>query len=271
MRDRRATFPMMMYLVAFVLSAASVRAELMVTPARIVMEGTQRATQIDLINTGDVETTYRVSVVNRRMTETGAFVPTGNPAPDERFADQMIRFSPKQVVLAPGEGQSVRLMVRRPANMEPGEYRTHLLLQALPRVPPANEQPDETSGFNIQLTPVYGVTIPIIVRYGATSASVIIQDAHVDRVTTPAVVVDLVRSGNRSVYGDITAYHVSPKGGQTVVGIVKGLAVYTPNRLRQMRLPLDLDPKAQGMIRVVFRERGDSRVAVEAETTISLQ
>jgi hypothetical protein len=42
-----------------------------------------------------------------------------------------------------------------------------------------------------------------------------------------------------SVYGDISVDHISPGGKSTHVGIVKGLAVYTPNDSRRLSLLLD--------------------------------
>src|SRR5258706_16297462 len=70
--------------------------ELMVHPTRIVFEGNTRTAQVDGINSGTVPMTYRISIIRRRMTDRGDFVPVGTPAPGEQFADQMTRYSPRQ-------------------------------------------------------------------------------------------------------------------------------------------------------------------------------
>jgi hypothetical protein len=47
-----------------------------------------------------------------------------------------------------------------------------------------------------------------------------------------------------SVYGDILVDHISPAGKTTRVGLVKGMAVYTPNPIRNFKIALD---KKQGV------------------------
>jgi hypothetical protein len=46
------------------------------------------------------------------------------------------------------------------------------------------------------------------------------------------------RSGNMSVYGELSVEHISPEGLKTEIGKVKGLAVYTPNTKREFAFKL---------------------------------
>lgn len=102
------------------------RADLMLFPTRIVLEKNQRAAQVELINQGRSPETYRINLVNRRMSETGEFIPVGTPGPGEQFADPLLRYSPRQVTIAPGGSQTVRILLRKPAELAAGEYRSHL-------------------------------------------------------------------------------------------------------------------------------------------------
>ena len=102
------------------LPASHAWAELMLYPTRIVFAGNQRAAQLELINNGSERATYRISLVNRRMSETGAFTEIDTPLPGEQFAEDLLRYSPRQVTLEPGTGQAVRIMVRKPANLPTG-------------------------------------------------------------------------------------------------------------------------------------------------------
>src|SRR5947208_14985219 len=81
---------------AMLLAAPSAWADLMLFPTRVVFEKNQRAAQLELINQGKTAETYRLSLVNRRMNETGDFAPADPPGPGEQFADEMVRFSPRQ-------------------------------------------------------------------------------------------------------------------------------------------------------------------------------
>ena len=130
---------------------APARAELMLHPTRIVFEQNQRAAQIELINNGTKPASYRIALVNRRMTDAGQFEPADTPAPGERFADGMLRYSPRQITLQPGTAQTVRVMLRKPAELAEGEYRSHLLFDKLPDAEGENsiEQRGQDSGIGV--------------------------------------------------------------------------------------------------------------------------
>ena len=55
-------------------------ADLMLYPTRIVFEKNQRTTQVDLVNNGTEAATYRITLVNRRMSESGELQPAGEAA-----------------------------------------------------------------------------------------------------------------------------------------------------------------------------------------------
>ena len=38
----------------------------------------------------------------------------------------MIRYAPRRVTVPPGGSQQIRILLRRPRDLEPGEYRSHL-------------------------------------------------------------------------------------------------------------------------------------------------
>jgi P pilus assembly chaperone PapD len=246
--------------------------ELMVHPTRVVFEGTTRTAQIDLINSGTEPMTYRIAVVNRRMTDTGDFVPVDTPAEGEQFASEMIRFSPRQVVLQPGIAQAVRLQLRKPAGLADGEYRTHLLFKALPPTTAPAEGEDASEALDIRLTAIYSVSIPVIVRQGATIAAASLDQLELQRSAAPALGLTIGRTGSRSLYGDLTVYLRAPGGAERVIGRANGVAVYTPNEQRRVLLPLPLLAKGipAGELRVTFEERREQprRAATEARLPV---
>jgi P pilus assembly chaperone PapD len=256
-----------------VLAPQLLAGELMVHPTRIVFDGNTRTAQIDVINSGTEAMTYRISVIRRRMTETGDFVPVDEPAAGERFSDEMIRYSPRQVVLPPGGAQAVRLQLRRPAGLEEGEYRSHLLFQALPPAESraAGDAPAAPSqDLDIRLTAVYSVSIPIIVRQGTTSAAVAVRDVAVG---ADAVTFTLDRTGTRSVYGDLVVSLRGARGDERVLARANGVAVYTPNHSRRVRIPLPPGtlPLPPGELRVGFAERREQSGRIEAESRVALR
>jgi hypothetical protein len=270
-----------MYLLAVLLFACVVpaRAELMLHPTRIVFEKNQRAAQIDLINNGTQPATYRISLVNRRMTESGQFEPADAPGPDEHFADAMLRFSPRQVTLQPGTSQTVRIMLRKPADLPEGEYRSHLQFDKLPDAEGATSIDRQAAGngggIGVQLDALIGATVPVIVRQGTPSAQVSLSGLVLQRGGGQDTILQLrfEREGSSSVYGDLDV-RFTPQGGEArVLAQVGGVAVYTPNRTRSAVLPLQVPAGLQlahGTLTVSYRERLDAGGKLLAQAHLDL-
>jgi P pilus assembly chaperone PapD len=253
--------------------APAARADLMLYPTRLVFEKNQRSMQVDLINNGAEAATYRISLVNRRMTDTGELREIDTPLPGELFAADMIQFSPRQVTLQPGTSQTVRVMIRKPAELAPGEYRSHLHFQRMPEARGASsvEARPGDKEIGIVLTALVGASIPVIVRHDDTSASVALSQLALQPgagAAPPALALQFDRSGNRSVYGDL-AVSFTPRGGaEQVVARAAGVAVYAPNTLRRARLVLQPAPGtalAHGTLRVSYRDRPEAGGALLAE------
>ena len=175
--------------------------DLLVAPTRIVLNG-GRGTEIILNNIGDDVATYRISVELRRMTPDGVLHDVTEPNAAEQLAQSMISYAPRRVTLAPREPQTIRISARAPKDIQDGEYRVHLLFRAVP--PPTPVAPTkEVKGVAFQLTPIYGVTIPVIARFGNLTAQAGIADVKLTRQEgKPAVSVQLTRNGDRSTFGE---------------------------------------------------------------------
>lgn len=255
------------------------RGDLLVAPTRVLLEGRQRSAEITLINTGSQRAMYRVSFIEMRMSATGEMEEVVQSADDVRAAAPMIRYSPRQVVLDPQVVQTVRIQLRKPAELATGEYRSHLLFRAIPAADPATGiQPSAgPSSVQISLTPIYGVSIPIIVRHGDTSAQVALSDLHYFQ-GAPAtgepsgVEFKVTRVGTESVYGNITVTYIPVSGPPQVLGIMNGVAVYTPNAYRLLRIPLSSElggVPAKGRLRVTYVDgKHAGRSLGEAEITL---
>jgi P pilus assembly chaperone PapD len=255
-------------------------ADLMLYPTRVVFEKNQRAAQVDLINNGTEAATYRISLVNRRMNEAGEFLRVTSPEPDEKFADGMLRFSPRQITLQPGTSQTVRIVVRKPASLEAGEYRSHLQFDKLPDARGPTSVEAKASGekqIGIVLTTLVGASIPVIVRHEASPAQVGLSHLELKPAaggdSQPVLSFQFERSGDSSVYGDL-AVSFSPDGGpEQEVGAITGIAVYSPNRLRRASLPLHPPPGlalAHGSLHLVYRARPEAGGKTIAQAALAL-
>lgn len=239
-------------------------AQISISPTRIIFDGRTRSASVNLINRGNEASTFRIAFERKRMTEDGQFELVKTPLPGEAFADQMIRFSPRQVVLPPGKSQVVRLLLRKPPNLADGEYRSHLLFSEVPKE--AGKSIEAQTGnqkqMSISIKPVLGISIPVIVRHGSTSADVqfvkyVLSNIGPDK-SSGELMLTMKRTGNQSVYGDLLVTYKKDKDGKngTVVAQMNGIAVYSPNYLRSVKLKLQT-PKGVsldgGTLDIVYR------------------
>jgi P pilus assembly chaperone PapD len=243
--------------------------DLLVAPTRVVLNGS-RGTEIILNNIGDDVATYRVSAELRRMTPEGKLVDVESPNDKEKAAQEMILFAPRKVTLPPNQPQAIRLSARAPEGLPDGEYRVHMLFRAIPAPQPAAAQ-KATQGLSFQLRPIYGVTIPVIVRLGNLEAKAALS--NVRRVTDdgkPAIALDISRSGDRSTFGEI---RVLKAGVDKPIALVAGIAVYPEIGQRSVIIPIDpaLAANASGQVTVQYVEPTDTGPVTIAETSAVLR
>jgi hypothetical protein len=215
---------------------------LLLMPRRVIFEGSKRYEELNLANTGKDTARYLISLMHIRMKEDGGFEEISQPDSGENFADRFIRFFPHSVILGPNESQVVKIQLTKINELLPGEYRSHIYFRAIPDKAPLGEsRPSSDSGISIHLIPIFGISIPVIIRNGASTTQVSISDLSLGVVedSIPILNVTFRRTGNMSVYGDISVEYTSIYGKTYQVGSVKGVAVYTPNQARRLQVTLD--------------------------------
>ena len=238
--------------------------DLLVAPTRIVLNG-GRGTEIILNNIGEDVATYRISVELRRMTPDGVLHDVTEPSAAEQLAQSMILYAPRRVTLAPREPQTIRISARAPKDIADGEYRVHLLFRAVPPPTPV-AAPKEVKGVAFQLTPIYGVTIPVIARFGNLTAKAGIADVKLTRQDgKPAVTVQLTRNGDRSTFGEV---RVLKAGIKDPIAVQRGIAIYTDVGERSLTIPVEekYASAATGKVTVQYVEPGDNGMLTLAET-----
>jgi hypothetical protein len=254
------------------------RAELMLHPTRIVFDKNTRATQIELINNGSKPASYRISLVNRRMTEAGQFEAAETAQDGERFAEEMLRYSPRQITLQPGTAQTVRVMLRKPAELAEGEYRSHLQFDKLADAEGTASIESQGAGgtqIGVVMNALVGASVPVIVRHGATDSRVKLAGLALGRddARHAQLALQFEREGNSSVYGDVSVTFTPRNGKPHSLARVGGIAVYTPNRIRKTTLPLQVPDGvalAGGTLDVSYRDRPEAGGKLLAQASLNL-
>lgn len=220
-------------------------AELLVAPTRVVLTRETRAAELVLVNKGQETAAFRIALENRRMRADGSLEEAAEPQAGEQFADDKLRFSPRQLVLEPGARQVVRVMASAPGELAPGEYRSHLRLMSAPVSAGAAQvagEPGADNSLSIELVAIRSITIPVILRVGSLDASVTMDAAAMAKDAPDQLVVRLTRAGTRSTYGDVS---LTIEGEKAPAWLVRGVAIYTPNTSREVIMPLPAEVRTR--------------------------
>jgi P pilus assembly chaperone PapD len=256
----------------------SAQGNLLVTPRRVVFEGSKKTMDINLANYGQDTAIYAISIVQIRMNDDGGFETITEPDPDQKFADAFIRYFPRSVTLGPNEAQVIKVQLIKTNELKSGEYRSHFYFRAVPKSEPLGEEEPvvDTTSISVKLTPIFGITIPVIIRVGENTTKVSLTDLEFNIIndTIPNVRFVFNRTGNMSVYGNLTVEHISPQGKVIVVGLANGVAVYTPNTIRRFQLNLNKEPGVDfrsGKLRVTYSASSDVKPLKYATAELEIQ
>lgn len=234
--------------------------DLSVTPTAVLFDGRTRTQEIWLRNTGKDSALYRLSLLHLRMTEQGSLeeVPTF-PA----SAAAMLRFSPRQITIGPGESQLVRVQLRRPENLPDGDYHVHLLFRA---VPPEEEvtkpATEELKSVQVQFIAIPGVSIPIIVRQGASKLNLVLENAQITGDENRMFQVTLIQNGKFGLRGTLRLL-AAKHGSKTETEIASAKVFHygdLPRQTLQMPIPAT-DLKQDLKYQAVLQDENNTQVA----------
>lgn len=231
------------------------RADLSITPTRIVFQGRGRSATVMLLNQTDNLNTYRIGWLEMKADESGkyALIPAAGDNPHS--VAKMVVSSPRQVTIEPGAYQTIRLSLRRPADLPPGEYRAHMSMIRMAKETPAEQDPN-MKGQAFSLNVNLGFSIPVIVRIGDD------PDLKVE-IASPQINpgkgkiaaflgIDIKRlSGKFSTYGTVKVFLQQPGHPEKLIGSLNNTAVYPELQQRHIDIPLDESPES-GNLHIVY-------------------
>ncbi len=232
-------------------------ASLLIAPTRVSFDERTRSSTVNLVNTSNKTNTYRLHWAEQIQLPNGKYQDIS--AKPGRFptASEMLRFSPRQVTLKPGERQTVRLLLRRKSGLKIGDYRSHLVFQKLP-------DPDElsrsnTNGARFQVKVNLGFSIPVIVRQGKFQSAAKISNLHMLELNEHEKILygmslDLNRKGPNSVYGTIKVFWKPRKtDNYKQVALLNNVAIYPELSKRTVRIGIkEFKKRTGGYIKVVY-------------------
>lgn len=251
------------------------RAEVSVSPLRVVFGPRERSQDVTLLNLSDKRNTYRMDWVYNKMNVNGAYERQESSLTPEMDVAKSIVFSPRQVTLPPNSRQKVRLSLRRPENLPDGEYRAHLVFTKLADTGPASEAPGSRgqSGQDIKLNVNLGFSIPVIVRQGDYDANVTISDPKFIPVGQtksgkPQLQLKINRTGKQSALGEVRIFWDRAEDPNKFIGRLDNVAVYPEMPYRIINIDLNEGNIPSGNLTVKYYSDGEDKNRVLAELKI---
>ena len=273
--------------------AISVGAALNITPKRLTFDRTRRNGSIVLLNQGNAPVTVDIGLVDRVMLPDGQIFAVEDAARRDdgkaiagqlKSAKDLFQVSPRRAILQPGRPQTVRVRLSTMPEAETGEHRTHLTVTTIPprdtgTTAEAAANAGTANQLRFQITAVYGLSIPLIVRPADADVRAGIEGARLDfpEVSTdgraaarrpPVISLDLVRAGTGSVYGNFEVHVVGEKKGSEPIGLARGVGVYPEIAKRVVRIPLNRSPATGERLEVIFTDDDTSPGKVLAKAAL---
>jgi hypothetical protein len=232
-------------------NAGAIGADLNLSPKRVVFDASTRSATIYVFNQGLNSGVYSVELVDEVMLPDGHIEKVADAATDPaaasilpslKSAKDLMLVTPHRVSIGPHESQTIRVRAHPPADGAAGEYRTHLLVSALPpedsglTAQQAAEKTDDKT-LSVRIIALYSLGIPMIYRQGAADVRGRIDHLALSvEADHSALDMDLARIGATSIFGDIEIRAGGAKG--PVVGLVDGVGVYPEVDHRHLKVSL---------------------------------
>jgi hypothetical protein len=265
---QRKILIVMISIVCFSLQSFA-QGNLMILPIRVVFEGNKQKEELLLSNTGKDTAVYILSFVQKKMTEDGGFINLVKTDSSQMSAEPYLRLFPRRVKLAPRESQVISLQFRRKPDMADGEYRSHLYFRPdVSNTPLGMEKNtnDDPNTLSFNITPIFGISIAIIIRIGTVNVSASLSDLKLENQENGIQNLKLTinRTGNISLYGDIIIKYFPSQGKPYQVGIVGGLGVYSniDRRFVTVKLNNSGKPLNDGKLKVQYISKEESKKPV---------
>jgi len=229
------------------------RADLMITPTRVVFEEGVRTSEVTLVNRSTETKTYRIELQNKIQDDKGGYSDiSADAAYPGNSAIDFLRYSPRVVTIEPGKYQKIKLNLRLPGSIAAGEYRVHLAMRAISSKVTKSSTSTE-SGMKTQISPKMSFSIPIIVRHGTAGMETKVSGVELlpksAQLASPNLDIILARTGDVSAYGTISAYMKLPNSSQVQqIGKLSNVSVYTEVASRHVLVPLWIDSIPSGAV-----------------------
>ena len=260
---KRTVFSLIFACLLVVVSSTAY-ASLLITPLRVVMEGRERSINIVLVNTGKHEATYRMEWEQLIQAQDKGGYLLDDDTESTHLQDFAV-FTPRQITLKPQQKQTVRVAVRRPADLPVGEYKSHLKFRIIDdgkgQVEFSSDDPKQNE-VRVGARVLASYSIPIVYRVGEQDVDVSISNPSFSiNPKSGKLMMELPveRSGTHGILGEIEVYHTPNGGTEELISTLGNSGLYPEITRRLFKIVTNVNGLAPGNMRIVFyKDEGEA-------------
>lgn len=247
-------------------------ATITLTPTRVVFGDRDRFKEVTLVNSGNETKTYEIEWQFYKM------IQDQEPPYEQEQGSitdfdltQYIVYTPRRVTLPPGAKQKVRLALRRPAEVPPGEYRAHLNFRTV-REAPSTTNKDLGQGRQSAAVQInVGYSIPVVFDAGTPDVQATIEGLEFKRNPTNGMLdafVKVSRSGGPyGVMGHLFIYNDKNE----VIGEMGNANIFPEVNSRTFRVPVPNEEKMGSAVTVSVKRDDKAGNEIYTQRTFPVQ
>nr|MBI1231016.1 hypothetical protein [Cytophagales bacterium] len=277
---RKIILSIAFFMSTFVAYVPKVNANILITPTRVVFEERDRFQSLTLVNNSGKTRTYNIEWVFFKMLDgtNGSYEELDAPFSDFNLSKHVV-FSPRRVTLAPGASQKVRLALRRPPEIAPGDYHAHLKFFLDANAPEdiivREQENQQKRGTSAAVSINVSYSIPVFLTVGQPDVQAKMGDLKLERNEESGNLhakFSVERLGGPyTLHGYAEVFHVAPDGTQTLVGELTNGHIFPEATSRSYDVAIPNDFPSSGNLRVILRHYDKSKDLIYAERTFPLQ
>lgn len=233
---------------------------LMLSPGTLVLNEQQRAAAISVGTTGDRLTTFEVSDSFFTQQSDGQLI-AADPTTAKGTAADFVRVGPRRFVAEPGRGQQVRVAVRPPADLSPGEYRMHLTVASTgdsDATPTESVTTETASGIRVVIPVRVARAVRVLYRHQVQPEGGTVEAVRRQRDgSDTAIDFEVLRKGPTSLLAKTEVLAMSSTGNILTRWPGPAVNIYTDNDRRHFstRVPVaEIPPNANLCVRLTVTD-----------------
>lgn len=161
------------FLALLLLCSGGLRAQISVTPTRVIVASPHRSGEVLVVNPLDqpIVVSTRIMFMVLRNDSTGAVAYDSTFRDDARSCTSWLSVFPRQFTMEPGSKRKIRIMIAPPDTLADGEYMARIEIAGLPV-----DRPTTVSGDTTTVRPKVSVrlalNVPVVFRKGKLVAGI---------------------------------------------------------------------------------------------------